>query len=72
MRIRKQPLGEKNLVGSRVEKRRKEIKKEFNIQVLDSNRETEIIERLKQYEKYPGTVEALWPMIMNLSKEIQK
>ena len=48
------------------------IKKESNTQVLDSNREKEIIDKLKQYEKYPGMVETIWPVIMEFSKQLQK
>lgn len=46
-------------------------KKKLQAPILDNNREQEIIERLKQYEQYPGMIEAIWPIIMEFSKSIQ-
>lgn len=48
-----------------------ELKKEKGSVVLDSNREKEIIDKLKNEEWYPGMVEDVWPAIMKFSKTLQ-
>ena len=49
------------------------LKKANNIPtVYDPAREQTIINRLSLREKYPGMVEAIWPVIMNFSKDLQK
>ena len=48
-----------------------ELKKEKGSVVLDSNREKEIIDKLKNEEWYPGMVETLWPVIMEYSRNLQ-
>lgn len=48
-----------------------ELKKEKGSVVLDSNREKEIIDKLKNEEWYPGMAEAVWPAIMAFSRGLQ-
>ena len=48
-----------------------ELKKEKGSVVLDSNREKEIIDKLKNEEWYPCMVKTLWPVIMEYSRNLQ-
>lgn len=40
--------------------------------VYDPDRESKLMEKLRELEKYKGSVDAIWPTIMNFSKELQK
>lgn len=58
MRIRKQPLGEKNLVGAKVEKRRKEINMK-QIDLLDALREKGIEFNASGLSKLEGQIRSV-------------
>ena len=49
-----------------------QIKKETSSEVLNQNREIEILERLSKQTKHQGMVKHIWPYIMAFSKYLQK
>lgn len=49
-----------------------QYKKKHNIAVLDSSRETNLLERLSKKEKYPNMVKSIWLSILDFSKNLQK
>lgn len=46
-------------------------KKEIGMEVLDSNREQAVIDRVSAFEDYPGMVAVVWPSIMAFSRTLQ-
>ena len=47
------------------------LKQSSGTEVLDSNREQKIINRLNELSKYPDMIETLWPVIMAFSRNLQ-
>ena len=47
------------------------LKKEQGTMVHDAMRERKIIDTLSKNEWHPGMVEAVWPVIMAFSRELQ-
>jgi len=49
-----------------------QYKKKHNIAVLDSSRETSLLNRLSKKEKYPNMIKSIWLSILDFSKNLQK
>lgn len=49
-----------------------QYKKKHNIAVLDSSRETSLLNKLSKKEKYPNMVKSIWLSILDFSKNLQK
>ena len=47
-----------------------QYKKKHNIAILDSSRETKLVEKLSKKEKYPKMVENIWATIFNFSRSL--